>query len=253
MVAQQRVRIVRESGHGEASGRHSRGTRGGWLAIACLLGGLISACGSDAGKATSDPPRAQIDPGMAVSVYECSDGYRFTVAVDTDSALLLLHTGPVSLPAARSASGARYQNEDAEFWSKGEEALLRINGIERRGCVSDRPAAIREGARLRGVDYRAMGNEPGWHLEITNSGISRYVGDYGATVVEYPTPPPGDGHGDGAITYVWADDGFRIAISLRPEPCQDTMADVDYPWTASVDVNGRKLNGCAWALSQRTR
>ena len=222
--------------------------------MACLLGGLISACEGDAGKApASERPQAQIDPGMAVSVYECADGYRFTVAVGPDSALLLLPAGPVRLPKARTASGARYQNEGVEFWSKGEEALLRRDEVEHRACLSDRPAAIREGARLRGVDYRAMGNEPGWHLEITDGGTSRYVGDYGTTVIEYPTPLPGAGRGGGEITYVWADDVFRIAISLLPEPCQDTMADVDYPWTASVDVNGRKFNGCAWALGQRTR
>lgn len=223
--------------------------------MACLLGGLMSACGSSAGNAPAgapegEPPPTRFDPAMAVFVYACSDGFGFTVAVGKDGALIFLPAGPVLLPHVPSGSGARYANESTTFWSKGEEAMLLLAGVERRGCLSDRAAAIRESARLRGVDYRAVGNEPGWHLEITDEGFSRYVGDYGATVIEFPTPRPGSPRNDGERTYIWSDGVSRIAVSLLPEPCQDTMADLDYPWTASIDVNGRVLNGCAWALSK---
>lgn len=46
-------------------------------------------------------------------------------------------------------------------------------------------------ARRRGVEFRAIGQEPGWMLEI-DAGKSMYLlADYGEKKVTTPAPPPG--------------------------------------------------------------
>jgi len=65
--------------------------------------------------------------------YTCPDGYEFTIAFsDTenpgDIAVLEDADGMTKLPRAPSASGSRYSNEATEFFSKGDEAMIRQAG-----------------------------------------------------------------------------------------------------------------------------
>ena len=78
----------------------------------------------------------------------------------------------------------------ADRSSPDGDPLLVVDGVEHAGCVRDTVAAVWEDARIRGVDYRAVGNEPGWHLEIVENGRTVFVGDYGATQLEFATPVP---------------------------------------------------------------
>ena len=72
------------------------------------------------------------------------------------------------------------------FWSKGDEAMLEVGKKRHVHCKNNRAEAIWEDAKLRGVDFRAVGNEPGWHLELTAGEKVVFVGDYGTTRQEFP-------------------------------------------------------------------
>jgi len=223
-----------------------------------VVGLALAACGDSSRPPSAEAPGAAAEKvddtppperDLDVNVYACDDGTSYTVAIGPEAALLLLPDGARRLPHVRSASGARFASEDGtEFWNKGEEAMLVIDGVRRAGCRSDAMAAVWESARVRGVDYRAVGNEPGWHLEIVNGGRSRFVGDYGQLVIEFDTPPPMDGGGPGAVDYVRQEDRRRIEVQLRREDCNDTMVDVTYPLRARVKVDDRVFDGCARAL-----
>ena len=57
--------------------------------------------------------------------------------------------------------------------------MLEVDGETIRGCTEDRYESIWEDAKLSGVDFRAVGNEPGWVLEIRDSESIRFEYDYG--------------------------------------------------------------------------
>ena len=38
----------------------------------------------------------------------------------------------------------------------------------------------------------------------------------------------------------------RLKFRFEQKLCRDTMADAVFGWTAIVEVNGRRLKGCAW-------
>jgi putative lipoprotein len=76
-----------------------------------------------------------------VLAYAC-DGFAFRVEVAADGVRLSLPEGrSLDLPAVRSASGARYSNGRDTFWSKGDEALLTLDGVEHPGCRVTKPPA----------------------------------------------------------------------------------------------------------------
>jgi putative lipoprotein len=242
VVAQQRVRLAR---------------RRPALAAACIA--ALAAAGCD----REDPAPASSEPAVSavpveppptrrdhdVFVYDCGDGARFTVLIDEDAALLLLPDSARRLQQEPAASGARYASGDDVFWSKGAEALLVVDGHEHAGCVSDTVAGVWEGARIRGVDYRAVGNEPGWHLEIVEGGQTVFVGDYGSTRLEFATPAPRRDEDAGSLHFAWRDGAERFEATLVTARCQDTMADLSYALTVTVEWNDRRLDGCGQALA----
>ena len=148
----------------------------------CTLA-LLAACANtttlDAVIAESLGPQSQTFP--QTYVYECSDGTRFTARIEGEKIWLFLPNQTLSLPHVPSGSGAKYREGVIMFWSKGDEAMLEVGKKRHVHCKNNRAEAIWEDAKLRGVDFRAVGNEPGWHLELTAGEKVVFVGDYGTT------------------------------------------------------------------------
>ncbi|MBW2335916.1 MAG: MliC family protein [Deltaproteobacteria bacterium] len=124
------------------------------LTVGCRQGG-DQAAAIDKSITVGRHPRTQ------TYVYECNDGYGFVARIEGENAWLFLPNGTISLPHVRSGSGARYSDGSITFWSKGEAALLETDGNSRRNCRNNRRKAIWEDAKLNGIDFRAVGNEPG--------------------------------------------------------------------------------------------
>ena len=115
----------------------------------------------------------QIAP-PATFFFEC-DGLEFTARHDPKGIYLFLPGRTLLLPETPSASGAKYSDGKAVFWSKGEEALLEVDGTTYKACKNNRKRAVWEDAKLNGVDFRAVGNEPGWYLEIYDKGTPEKI------------------------------------------------------------------------------
>lgn len=100
-----------------------------------------------------------------------------------------------------------------------------------------------DGARAAGVDFRAVGQEPGWLLDIYTRGIGKLSWDYGDQYIEFATGDPAYPQ-EGATQYEAHSDGVALLITIRRAPCQDAMSGQAYPSTVEVTVDGRTLNGC---------
>ena len=95
---------------------------------------------------------------------------------------------------------------------------------------------------LDGVSFIASGNEPFWHLQIRDDGIlMRSMGSPDEII--FPAPerrgqPP-------LITFNSDGPDAAIQITLEQRRCIDTMSGARFAWAATVDVDGRRLSGCA--------
>lgn len=198
--------------------------------------------------------------GARTFVYECeggsaggssggsADGLTFAARIEGETAWLFLPGETVSLPYVAAASGAKYTDGESLFWSKGEEALLEWRGRRHSGCRNNRRAAIWEHAKLSGVDFRAVGQEPGWHLEIRRADTVVLVSDYGSVRHTFPWAEPLSEAGAARTTY-WVQSGRdELKVVLQPGPCHDTMSGEQYETKVTVWLNGRELRGCGRAL-----
>jgi putative lipoprotein len=208
-----------------------------------ILGSWLLAACSGAGDV-----RPVARSGPQTYVYECEDNYRFPVRIEGRKAWLFLPGNTVSLPSVPAGSGAKYSDGRMFFWSKGETALLEGFAGGRRSCRNNRFLAIWEHAKLNGVDFRAVGNEPGWHLELTGGGKLLFVSDYGQSRYEFNTPEPVSDAGARTTTYRVQNHEHTLVVRITGQACRDTMRGDSFESTVTVTLDGRIHNGCGKAL-----
>lgn len=176
-----------------------------------------------------------------------------TLFLECHQADFMVRTGPgelalwlddtyTVLPQVPSASGSKYEEGGITVWLKGDEALLDAPQLSARGCRNNPQRAIWEDARRRGVSFRGSGNEPGWVLEIHNQQGMTLMTDYGRTRIHTAMP---EAQKTGKQTRYIAG---PLDITLEHKRCTDSMADILYTTTVTVQVNGQTLHGCGNAL-----
>jgi len=215
--------------------------------LAPLAVALLAAC---AGSPPPDPTakaRPAAPPGSA-TVYTCADGFRFSVRPRGDSVVLSLPERTATLPQVPAASGAKYSANGTLFWSKGERATLEAGGASRPDCRG-RPAGTpwEEATRL-GIDFRALGQEPGWVLDLNEGRWLRYIGDYGATRVFATAPQPRSDTAAGSVTYRAQSEGRDLVVEIRESPCQDAMSGESFTHRVTVRLDGQEVEGCGRTL-----
>lgn len=204
------------------------------------------------GAPTSAPDwTARPADAATTSRFRC-EGLAFTVRTvgpPTDEALVLLPDARHLVRRVPSASGTRYEGDGLAFWSHGDEARLETPGATYDACSLDRGAAAFEAARLRGAVFRALGQEPGWYLEILpDSGRMALVADYGETELRTPLPEPRIDEAAGLRTYEAATGSHRLTVTIESRPCTDAMSGFPFPRTVTVTLDGRALDGCGRPL-----
>lgn len=205
------------------------------------------------GDERPDSATVPVDDTVRVLVYKC-DRMSFTVsrAGGNDAeAEVLLPDRRLVLARVRSASGTRYESDGVVFWSKGDSARLETPRGTWPECVRDRRAESYEAARLRGARFRALGQEPGWLLDIYPTGERprlHLVADYGELELTMPLSEPRVDHDAGTRTYRTATDSHRLEAVIEERSCTDAMSGFAFPRTVTLTLDGRTLEGCGRPL-----
>lgn len=100
-------------------------------------------------------------------------------------------------------------------------------------------------AKMRGVAFRAIGQEPAWLLEITNGREILLVTDYGQSRVAYPwVEPREDKAASKTVFQIDAD----TSVLIEGKPCSDSMSGEEFQTTVTVSIGLQTLKGCGRAL-----
>jgi putative lipoprotein len=200
-----------------------------------------SACSADPADRELSTSRA----GMTF-VYRCVDGYRFVARFEPERVWLFLESRPTSLPQVPAASGIQYTDSKTTFRVRGAEAWIEIGGSTHVACTNQPAEVPWETARLAGVDFRAVGREPGWTLEMNDGSGIVFVTDEGRTMRQFP---PGSTEArDGTIIHTSAAHGRTIRVEREDRECHDPMSGERFSVTARVTVDGGEYRGCGRRL-----
>ena len=101
-------------------------------------------------------------------------------------------------------------------------------------------------AKLRGVAFRAIGQEPGWFLEITDNTEILLVADYGETRRVYAYVIPVTDEDAGIKQYSPIED--ETVIEIRDKACMDSMSGEAFTASVKIISPQRTLTGCGRTL-----
>lgn len=164
-----------------------------------------------------------------------------------DNVTLDLQGKPLILPHAVSASGARYTDDAGnEFWTKGRTGTLTLAGKAPVDCTQTEAASPWSAASARGVGFRAVGNEPGWLVELgTGQAPSLHAElDYGERRIDLARTDAAQDRFRGRTA-----DGTTVELQARREACQDDMSGEAFPASAVLTVGDRTYRGCGRFLT----
>lgn len=179
-------------------------------------------------------------------VFQCGD-FTFATRTGIGEIALYLPDNFLVLSQISSASGVRYQEGDTLFWMKGEQAMLSYQGVFYRQCLRNTRREARDPVERRPVDFRALGHEPPWLLEVVGDHNINLITDYGQQRIQLPEPVREAQ--DGQVRYRAKDAANRLAVTVTEKRCQDTMSDELWPQQVSVWWNSRHFTGCGRFLT----
>jgi membrane-bound inhibitor of C-type lysozyme/uncharacterized membrane protein len=208
-------------------------------ASVALTAMLLAACQSTPPSANAPEVKEAPPAKLPIAARFDCDTLALTATFHDDRVVLELPERSLTLPHVVSASGARYSDGPVTFWNKGREATFELDGRkqtcrERRDPWAD--------AIDRGIDFRAMGQEPGWFLEIDKEKQIRLVYDYAEH--EFVSPAPHAMHkGKGTFYDVTIESGHAL-IAIEDAPCTDAMSGEAFPRSVTITIGERTLRGC---------
>lgn len=216
---------------------------------------LLAGCNGaerDAADVNPDPtalPDTMEIADAPVFRYVCPDGEEFSVQYRNGIARLILPDTSVDLTRQEDGSEARYALGDYDLQSSGPQATLSTPEWSSVRCSSEHEgAAAWSAARARGVDLRAVGQEPAWLMEVFGDERIVLTLDYGQEEHEFEDVEISTDASHVETIYRATSEEGDLEVHVVAEPCQDIMS--GEPFAASVTVNfeGRELEGCGRAL-----
>ena len=212
------------------------------IILFCLV--LHSSCATD-GKRTG----AQVDKTPKTYVFECPNKERFTVRFENNNALLFLPMGFVTIPRVQSVSGAKYSDGKTTVWHRGEQAIVNLGGKPMGNCINNPKEVAWERARLDGVNLRAVGNNPGWYLEITNDKSIVFVTDNNKKRYDFPFVSPELSSAVAKTIYETKKDRQQLIVVTTGQECRDLASGQVYERTVTLKFDGKSYSGCGRVLN----
>jgi hypothetical protein len=221
------------------SGRGRRGPRGPASGPGIIL--ALAACGAP-GPAAAPPDHAVQDRAFYVCVSHTSEE---TITVDFFERAARVYVGNDTVRLPRLPGEDRYRGDDVELRVDGRDATLTRDGRP-LDCHAEGTGDAWRNAIRRGVVFRALGQEPGWMVEIDREGTMVVLLDYGTERIEVETPVPDDA-GD-RVEYRFQEGDREVRIVIEPSFCRDTMSGEAFPSTVTLHVDGHAYPGCGLRL-----
>ena len=130
----------------------------------------------------------------------------------------------------------------------GQTAEITIKEEKLLNCKNNPRAAVWEGAKLRGVSYRAIGQEPPWVLEIDRENGFLLVTGYGAEKQQFSYIEPVTDSTQRTSSYTSEANGEAITITIQGRDCRDSMSGEAFSSQVAISWREQSLRGCGRAL-----
>ena len=180
-----------------------------------------------------------------MTVYSCPGDFRFSVREYGEVATVRLPMQTIALPRVRSATGRRYAADAGELRTSGTTATLRVGADQHASCTGQNASTPWDVARMLGVDYRAVGREPTWSIEIQDDRYLRFVIE-GSSAMHLALP---ESTGEAARRVYRTAGSPGLEVIVEEKPCREPTMSDPLPHTVTVTYQGIPYHGCGTSLA----
>jgi Uncharacterized protein conserved in bacteria len=176
-------------------------------------------------------------------VYDCQNLATVTVRVYPDSVeVRSAGESPIVLPLV-DTSPVRYANDTTTL--SGLTEYVRIDGpLGHLVCRSAPAEGPWEEARLRGIDFRAAGDDADWTLEIDEGVRIEFVANHGATrLVGVPAQTQTSAR---RMLVAATSDGHALQVAIERRTCTNSAGTTTQ--SAAITLDGNTYVGCGRVL-----
>jgi len=212
--------------------------------LALVLSVALAAAGVAACSAVAPSKHVNEVAVARTWVFVCPDESIFVVRASATSAWLFRNGSSVRLGGVATAESLQFSGAGLSLQIDGEIGTLTEPGRAPAVCRNDRRRAVWEQAKLDGVEFRAVGNEPPWVLELREGSRIVLITEYGARRIERHLPPSTSDVA--SKTTRWEAGDLRIELSVAL--CHDSMDGESFETRVVVHWQGRTFRGCGRAL-----
>lgn len=129
-----------------------------------------------------------------------------------------------------------------------DSGQLRLVTEQGETLLFERKSKPRENDLPAGVDFHALGQEPGWLLNIRTGERMHFVYDYGTHEVTLPASQPVEHPQTGRRVYRSRTGSHELTVIITDDECTDVMSGRRYPATVTVKLDGHAYQGCGRVL-----
>lgn len=213
----------------------------GWVLIGLVM--MTPATGCTVSPSVAHSGGSQVGSGRTW-VFMCPDESSYVVRSTESDAWVFRDGSSVRLHAVPSATPLRYAQDNVQLVIEGDQGRLFEPGKGTVACRNDPQRAVWEHAKLDGVDFRGIGNEPPWVLEIREQSRMVLITEYGANRIERLLPQPSND----TIRETTRWDTGDLQVEITADICPDTMSGEIFSSRVVVSWQGRVLRGCGRPL-----
>jgi putative lipoprotein len=172
--------------------------------------------------------------------YTC-DGLDVTVRTTQTGIELGLGDRRIALPPAPSGIADEFQEGDVAFRRHGDKADVEVAGATYSNCLYNAERSGWDDAKLRGIEFRAIGRTPAWSVEVDQEKARELTVIFadGRTVVVPASKPSVSGT---RSTYKAAN--RDLALAIETASCRDAATSETFPEKVSLRLDGRDYAGC---------
>ncbi|WP_152032986.1 COG3650 family protein [Gallaecimonas mangrovi] len=202
---------------------------------------VLTGCDQSQNVTAKAPEPADMSERLAtyrVKVFSCI-GNNLVLEARAESGTVYIDKVAHAVEGSQRGDATLYQGKDLRLQVKGKEAVLH-RGMQNQACKLDSSATPWDAARIKGVGFRALGSEPGWVLEITNTELD-LTSNYGQSHIQAKARLRQQGD---KTLYQSAD----FTAILSPGPCTDSMSGERFETRVEIKMPDATLQGCGNSL-----
>ncbi|WP_428354043.1 hypothetical protein [Methyloprofundus sp.] len=182
-------------------------------------------------------------------VFECSDKFTFTASIGDNQARILYPEQSITLAHAFTLFGQKFNAKQTTLWLEKGIAKLEISSVIHENCHNNKAKATWEDAKLNGVDFRAVGTQSSWILEIVK-GKNIIFADFFGKINKYlfSISEPVIDEASRSTVYKTSNDEHTLLVKILGTSCQDIISGETFEFTVTVKLDGKLFKGCGRSL-----